>query len=134
MVRPISFLHILETDLQIRRDVPLTINNVDWGQVAWEFDEGDNSHPWEIVIDFETSAYFYPPIIEQGVIKSIELDYKNLCASDPDNTSFVVNTWTVDPPTAGRGDAHDEVLTQTLFGEDHEIRRIHVDATQPTEG
>jgi hypothetical protein len=133
LARPISFLHILETDLQIKRDVPLTINNVDWGEVSWEFDSGDNSRPWEIFIDFETSAYFYPPIIEQGVIKSIVIDYKNLCADDPENTSFVVNTWTVDPISAGKEDPHEQVLTQTLFDDDYEIRRISVNDSESLE-
>lgn len=130
LARPISFVHILETDLRIKRDVPLSITGSDWNLYENEFDKGGNSRPLEAGIDFTTSGYFYPPIIEQGVIKNIEIDYKNLCADDPENTSFVVNTWSLDPPDADADQIHREILVQNLFGEDHTIRNILVDPTE----
>lgn len=130
LARPISFISILETNLKIKRDVPISITGSDWNLYEPEFAKGDNSRPLEASINFSTVGYFYPPIMEQGVIKNIQIEYKNLCADDPENTNFVVNTWILDPTDADAEDIHNEILVQTLFGQDFTIRNILVDPTE----
>lgn len=125
--RPLAFIHILETDLKIKRDVPISITGADWNLYQVEFEKGSNSRPLELNMTFTTSGYYYPPIIKQGVIKDITIDYKNLCADDPENTSFVINRWYLDPVDAESNEIHNEILVQTLFGEDHIIKNIVVD-------
>lgn len=121
---PVS-IPILETDMEIKRDVYLGNISSRWGEYNPVFEKGSNSRPSEIIISFQAGPIFYYPPIEDasGIIKHIELDYINM--DFPDN-SFVVDFWDVDPPTADEEDPHDEVLTQNLFGETYEWNRIEV--------
>lgn len=100
---------------------------IKWGDYNPVFMKGDNSRPIEIIIGFTAGPiYFYPPILEaSGIIKKINIDYKNLCDTEnpEDPASFVVNDWYVDPEEADSDDVHQQVLTQTLFGETVEITR-----------
>lgn len=121
---------ILETDLEIKRDLYLGNIDAKWGEWNPVFLKGSNSRPSEIIIGFTIAPIFlYPPITDaQGIIKHIEIDYKNLCDTENplDPVSFVVNNWDVEPENAEVEDPHQEVLTQTLLGETHEIIRDDV--------
>lgn len=116
---PVS-IPILETELNIKRDIYLGNIETRWGEYEPLFEKGSNSRPVEIIIGFTVAPiFFYPPITEaSGIIKHIEIDYKNL--NDPnteDPVSLVVNNWDVIPEEAGADDNHRQVLTQTLHGE-----------------
>lgn len=120
-------ISVLDTMLKIKRDIMLQNLNIRWGEYETVFEKGGNSRPVEIVISFTAGPiFFYPPIIngQDGIIKHIEIDYKNMC--DPnveDPVSFVVNNWDVDPDSAASDEPHDQILTQTLAGETTEIFR-----------
>jgi len=114
---------ILETELNIKRDLYIGDVQSRWGEYNPNFEKGKNSRPVEIIIGFTVAPFFiYPPITQNNnIIKHIFIDYKNLCADDPENTSFVLNRWDVDPEIAEEDESHDQILTQTLFDEEHVI-------------
>lgn len=122
--RPLRFTYILETDFQIERPVPINILDTSFKTVSWEFEEGDNSHPWEVTINFETVGYYYPPSQKQVPIKDIIINYKDPCADDPVNEILVQDEWKVDPLLANVDDPHDLVLTRTEDGDTAEICRL----------
>lgn len=120
---PVS-ISILETDMKIKRDIYLGNVSARWGQYDTAFQKGTNNKPIEILIDFVAAPiFFYPPIENsENIIKHIDIDFIDM---DTD-LIMVEDNWDIDPPSADVGDPHEQVLTQTLFGETHEIIRDEV--------
>jgi hypothetical protein len=128
--RPTINISILDTALNIKRDlrIALSQSNV---SITKSFEFGKN-RILEAELAMMTSFYVYPPIEDQGVIKHIFLNYKNM---DNHNETWFIDQWDVIPEEAAKEDPHYEQLTQTDFpGTDDEssVIKMSIPVNNPT--